>query len=195
MAKAGKNGVTTDTPKRIVFGAGTYHKGLKYENEGWNFEETIIGATSGGGTFKIEPVLTDIEIDGVYVPVKGVSKVKTGEKATMEINPIELTKDLIKAAAIAEEGTSTDTAYDVIESKSNIEAGDYWENIAFVGKTISGQNIIAIMENALCTSGLETGGEDKKGKGGKYTFECHADLADDGDYDKLPWHIYYPKNV
>lgn len=195
MSKAGKNGVTEKTPDNIVFGAGTYHKGLKYSEGNWNFEETLIGATSGGGTFKVEPTLTDVEIDGVYVPIKGVSKVKTGEKATMEINPIELTKDLIKVSALAKDGESEDTNYDVIESNANIEAGHYLENIAFVGKTISGKNIIVIMENALCTSGLETGGEDKKGKVGKYTFECHSDLTDDGEYDTLPWHIYYPKNV
>ena len=43
MSKAGKTGVTTGTPKNILFGAGTIHKNLEYKAEsGWNFEESII---------------------------------------------------------------------------------------------------------------------------------------------------------
>ena len=50
MGKAGKSGITTNTPKNIMFGAGTIHKDLKYDASGkkWNFEESIMGATQGG---------------------------------------------------------------------------------------------------------------------------------------------------
>lgn len=191
MSKEGKTGVSANTPKNIMFGAGTIHKGLKYAGSSWNFDDTIIGATSGGSKLSIVPEITNIEVDGALVKTKGLT-VKTGETATMEINFIELTKDIIKAATIGADGTSDDASnYDVIESKANISAGDYWENIAFVGKTLDGKNIIAIMDNALCTSGFEQEGKNKEGAVGKYTFECHAELT--SDLDTLPWHIYYPK--
>lgn len=191
MSKEGKTGVSANTPKNIMFGAGTIHKGLKYTSNAWNFDSTIVGATSGGSKLSIVPEITNIEVDGALVKAKGLT-VKTGEKASMEINFIELTKDIIKTATIGADGTSDDAAnYDVIESKANIATGDYWENIAFVGKTLEGKNIIAIMDNALCTSGFEQEGKNKEGAVGKYTFECHADLT--SDLDKLPWHIYYPK--
>lgn len=191
MSKEGKTGVSANTPKNIMFGAGTIHKGLKYTSNAWNFDSTIVGATSGGSKLSIVPEITNIEVDGALVKAKGL-EVKTGETASMEINFIELTKDIIKAATIGADGTSDDaTNYDVIESKANIATGDYWENIAFVGKTLEGKNIIAIMDNALCTSGFEQEGKNKEGAVGKYTFECHADLT--SDLDKLPWHIYYPK--
>ena len=191
MSKEGKTGVSANTPKNIMFGAGTIHKGLKYAGSSWNFDETIIGATSGGSKLSIVPEITNIEVDGALVKAKGLT-VKTGETATMEINFIELTKDIIKAATIGADGTSDDASnYDVIESKANISTGDYWENIAFVGKTLDGKNIIAIMDNALCTSGFEQEGKNKEGAVGKYTFECHAELT--SDLDTLPWHIYYPK--
>lgn len=190
MSKEGKTGVSANTPKNIMFGAGTIHKGLKYSTT-WNFDETIVGATSGGSKLSIVPEIVNVEVDGALVKTKGLN-VKTGETATMEINFIELTKDIIKAATIGEDGTSEDTAnYDVIESKAAIAEGDYWENIAFVGKTLDGKNIIAILDNALCTSGFEQEGKNKEGAIGKYTFECHAEL--DSDLDTLPWHIYYPK--
>ena len=191
MSKEGKTGVSANTPKNIMFGAGTIHKGLKYTSNAWNFDDTIVGATSGGSKLSIVPEITNVEVDGALVKTKGLT-VKTGETATMEINFIELTKDIIKAATIGADGTSDDTAnYDVIESKANIATGDYWENIAFVGKTLEGKNIIAIMDNALCTSGFEAEGKNKEGAVGKYTFECHAELT--GDLDTLPWRIYYPK--
>ena len=128
----------------------------------------------------------------MMVAVKGL-KVKTGETAEMEINFLEITKDIIKSAIIGVEGTSKDTNYDLIESKADVEDGDYLQNIAFVGKTLGGKNIIVIMDNALCTSGLESNGENKKEGVGTYTFACHADL--DSDLDTLPYHIYYPKTL
>lgn len=191
MSKEGKTGVSANTPKNILFGAGTIHKGLKYTSNAWNFADSIVSATSGGSKLSIIPEVTKVEVDGALVAAKGLS-VKTGETATMEINFIELTKDIIKAATIGADGTSDDTEnYDLIESKANIAEGDYWENIAFVGKTLEGKNIIAILPNAICTSGFEQEGKNKEGAIGKYTFKCHAELT--GDLDTLPWKIYYPK--
>lgn len=188
MAKTGKTGVTENTPKNILFGAGTIHKNLTYSTT-WNFEESLVGATSGGSKLSIIPEVTKIEVDGALVATKGLS-VKTGEVASMEINFIELTEDIIKAATFGKAGTSEDTTYNLIESKGAIEEGDYWENIAFVGQTLEGKKIIAILENALCTSGFEQEGKNKEGAIGKYTFESHADLT--SDLDALPWKIYYP---
>lgn len=187
--KEGKNGVTENTPKNILFGAGTIHKGLKYATNAWNFEASLVGATSGGSKLSIVPEVTKVEVDGALVAVKGLS-VKTGETATMEINFIELTEDIIKASTLGKTGTSDDTTYNVIVPKADIVEGDYWENIAFVGKTLDGKNIIAILENALCTSGFEQEGKNKEGAVGKYTFESHAEP--DSDLDVLPWKIYYP---
>ena len=199
MSKYGKNGVTADTPKNILFGAGTIHKNLEYTaGEGqtagsWNFASSIIGATSGGSKVSIVPEVTKIDVDGALVATNGLS-VKTGETATMEINFIELSKELVKAATLGKYGTSADSAnFDLIEAKADIEEGDYFDNIAFVGETLDGRNIIVIMDNALCTSGFDQEGKNKEGAVGKYTFECHAEITD--DLDKLPWHIYYPKPV
>ena len=110
----------------------------------------------------------------------------------MEINFIELTKEIILASTLGAIGTSDDTTFDLIESKSDIVDGDFLENIAFVGKTLKGKNIIAILDNALCTNGFEQEGKSKEGTIGKYTFECHAGI-EDLELDKLPWRIYYPK--
>lgn len=191
MALAGRNGISENTPKNILFGAGTIHKCLKYTTNAWNFAETIVGATNGGSKLSIVPEMYDLPLDGANVVVKGL-KVKNGETATMEVNFAELTADIMKAATIGKDGTSADTTYNLIESKADIAVGDYWENVAFVGRTLDGKNIIAILENALITSGLKTEGKNKEGATGTYTFACHAD-NDADTFDVLPWKIYYPK--
>lgn len=236
MFKAGRSGVTTDTPKTIQFGAGTIHKGLAFtpysyvltsDTEvdtsktyytrsgsepytytkvttpvksslstyyeyvgGWNFAASCIGATQGGSKISIVPEFVDIEADGAWVLVKGL-KVKTGEAASMEINLLELTKSILKDSLIAYEGASDADGWDLIETKADLAVGDYYTNIAFVGRDLEGKNIIVIMDNALCTSGFEMEGKNKEAGVGKYTFTCHAAL--DGDLEVLPIHIYYPE--
>ena len=191
--KEGKNGVTAKTPKNIPFGPGTIHKGLKYEGSSWNFSASLVAATSGGSKFSVVPTVTQVAVDGVNVRTKGLDK-KTEEKATMEINFIELTKDIIQAATFGKLGTSEDATFDLIESKADIEEGDYWENIAYVGVNLeNNKQCIVIMDNALCTSGIEMEGKPKEATIGKYIFECSAELESDGD--TLPWHIYYLKDA
>lgn len=237
MAKYGKTGVSANTPKNIMFGAGTIHKNLAFtaytyaltsdssitagktyytqsgsagaytyaavtspvlgsigsyyeRSVGWNFADSLIGATSGGSKLTITPEITKIEADGALVAAKGLT-VKTGETAQMEINFLEIDKTLAKMAVIGKDGTSTDGDYDLVESKADIATGDYLTNIAFVGKNLEGDNIIAILDNALCTSGLELEGKSKESAVSTLTFECHAELT--SDLDVLPWHIYFPK--
>ena len=190
--RAGNNGVTEKTVKNIPFGAGTIHKGLKYITEsGWNFAESCVGATKGGSSVKIEPEFYSVEPDGSTVAIKDFKR-KVGEKATMEINLIELTEDIVKAAIVGTSQTSdiSSTDYTLFTSKEDIEEGDYWENIAFVGETLDGKNIIVILPNALCTSGLSIEGKSGEESVGKFTFECHGDANE--SLTTLPYKIYYP---
>lgn len=191
--KEGRHGVTDKTAKNILFGAGTIHRNLKYvTGTGWNYKESLVGATSGGSKLSIIPEIYDVPADGANVKTKGL-RVKTGETASMEVNLLELTQDIVAASTLGEIGESEDETFILIQSKADIVEGDYWENISFVGRTLEGKPIIAILPDALCTSGFEPEGKSKEGAIGKFTFECHADPAEDGDLDKLPWKIYYPK--
>lgn len=188
------SGITEKTPGNILLGAGTIHKGFKFdaETKKWNFAESLIGATSGGNKLEITPEVQTIEVDGAWVKVQGLDK-KVGETAKLEINLIELTPEIIKASVIGKDGTSNLEGYSLIESKSDIEEGDYFENIAFVGKKLDGKPIIVILDNALCTSGLSIEGKNKDSAVPKYTFECYQEIT--GDLTVLPYHIYYPTPV
>lgn len=189
----GITGFTEATPGNVLFGACTVHKGLKYDTQkkSWNTLETLIGATNGGSKLDIVPELTQIPIDGVYVAMMGTD-VKTGEKATLEINFAEITPDIIKAGTLAAAGV-TEGDFDVITPKADISTGDYWENVALFGKTADGKAVIAILENALCTSGLTVEGKNKTGSTQKVVFRCTQKPG--GDPRKLPWKVYYPKTA
>lgn len=181
------SGITADTPKNILLGAGTLHKGLTFADGKWNFDESLIGATSGGTKISIVPEFKDIEVDGALVKVKGLA-VKIGETATMETNMVELTEEWLKMSIVGKNGDSEYEGYDVIESKRQIEEGDYIENFGYVGKYLDGRPVIIIFDYALCTSGFEHEGKNKENGVFKATFECYAELSSEADI--LPYHIF-----
>ncbi len=184
------SGITEKTPKTVMLGAGTIHKGLTFEQDAWNFAESLLCATSGGSKVSIVPEFYDVPVDGALVKVKGLFA-KVGEKATLEINPIELTPDILNMAAIANvKESETATGYTEMTSRAVINEGDYVKDLAYVGKTIEGKPIIIKFDWAICTSGLELEGKNKEAAVPKFTFECVADLTPEAD--TLPWHIYYP---
>lgn len=184
------SGITANTPKTVMLGAGTIHKGLTFSGSAWNFDESLICATSGGSKLSIVPEFYDVPVDGALVKVKGLT-VKTGETATLEINPIELKPEILNMAVIGDEKASdTATGYTEMTSRAIINEGDYVEKLGYVGKTIEGKPIIIIFDYALCTSGLELEGKNKEAAVPKFTFECFADLTPEAD--TLPWHIFYP---
>ena len=173
--RAGNNGITSETVKNIQFGAGTIHKGLKFtpgleSNPGtWKFEQSCVGATKGGSSVKITPEFYTVEPDGSSVAVKNFKR-KIGETAEMEVNLLELNADMLKASVIGADGVSEVKSMNLIVSKDAIVEGDYWENIAFVGETLDNKNIIVILPNALCTSGLSIEGKSGEESVGKFTF-------------------------
>ena len=188
MAIMGKHGVSATTPEDILLGAGTYHRGLKFEGGAW--VGTCIGATSGGGKVSIEGEYLDIEIDGMKVLVKGFT-VKNGGKASMEASIAEMSGENIKMATNFTEGESDAEGYAMYVDKADIDEGDYIENFGFVGKTANGKkDIIIIFEYALCRSAFELEGKNKEANVLKVVLDAYAENA--GDLDTLPVKIYYP---
>jgi hypothetical protein len=191
MGAIGKHGISATTPEDVLLGAGTIHKNLKFETGKWTGE--IIGATSGGNKVTIAGEITNIELDGALVKVKGLA-LKQGGTATMEVNFAEIKTEILKAATLFKEETTDAEGYAMLVDKPNIEEGDYIENFAFVGKTANGKkNIVVIFEYALCTSGLPLEGKNKENSVFALTMEAYA--KNEGDLDTLPVKIYYPETA
>lgn len=191
MGAMGKHGISQTTPENILFGAGTYHKNLKWNSTEKKWEGATIGATNGGGKVAIEGEYIDLEVDGALVLFKGQT-VKAGGKASMEITLAELTGDNIKLSSNFTEGDSDAEGYSMYVDKPNIKANDYLENFGFVGKTATGKDIIVIFEYALCKSAFELEAKNKSQGGLKVVLEAYAENNEDSTFDTLPVKIYYP---
>ena len=81
--------------------------------------------------------------------------------------------------------------YKQIQTKSLIELSDYLDNIAYVGTMTDGTEVIAILENAICSSGLEMDNKNKETSVVKTVFKATADF-ESGVYDTLPVYLFYP---
>ena len=190
MGVMGKLGISQTTPENILLGAGTYHKNFTWDTETQAWKGDIIGATSGGGSVEIKGEIVDIELDGAVVKVKGLA-VMQGGTVTAEVNFAELSTDIMKMGMIADSVESDAPGYNMIQTKANIEEGDYVQNFAFVGKTANdAKDIIIIIENALCTSGLKIEPKGKEAAVIKLTLEGYAE--NEGNLDRVPARIYYP---
>lgn len=188
-----KHGITTETVKKLLLGAGVLYKNLKYDTtaKDWT-NDGVLGATSGGIKFNWEATWLDVEVDGATVLVKGVSKQKVGETASLEGAMTEITADILTTALHMVKDTSDDTGYDKYVSKENVTDDDYLENIAYVGTLSNGQNIIIILPNAICTEAFELEAKNAEQTTFSVKFECTADLEND-TLNKLDIEIYYPK--
>lgn len=155
----------------------------------WNdADDYVLGATSGGNKLSVLSELLDIDVDGAIVKVKGLTQ-KVGEKASLETNLAQHNKETFVRAIIGKVVDSLIKGFTQITTKSLIEASDYLDNIAFVGEMSDGRNCIIILENALCTSGLEIEAKNKDKAVLKALFECSAGF-EGGVHNTLPVHIF-----
>lgn len=188
-----KHGITTETVKKMMLGAGVIYKNLKYDASTKAWSGTPLGATYGGIKFNYEATWLDVEVDGATVLVKGVSKQKVGEAAYIEGQMTEITEDILVTALHLTKDTSEDSSYVKYVSKENVtEDDDYLDNIAYVGTLSSGQQIIIILPNAICTEAFEIEGKNAEQTTYSIKFECTASLENDS-LTKLDLEIYYPK--
>lgn len=188
MTELPRHGLTEQTLKNLMFGAGAYFKNLKYVPNEW--VGTVLGATSGGGKTSYTPEYVDAELDGALVKVMG-GTFKMGETCQMAITLTEITRGIIANSLHLQLAEAQDVkGYKKYVPKPMLTEDDYLENIAFVGDLTSGKRVIFIMDNAICTSALEIEGKNKEQSTYELTFECSQKITE--DLRVLPLHLYFP---
>lgn len=190
-----RTGFSSTTAQSFIVNAGAVYMNLEYdETDGWTGER--LGATSGGNSVTIENEFREIEIDGTFSRYVG-EKVLIASNASLTANVKEITANVIKLAIIGSvrdsAGTEEPEEYDVVEGRGRVEPGDYLANIGLIGE-LSGSNqpVVIILDNALCTSGLELSTADDDEAVTAMTFEAHAD-ANQVEDRTLPARIYMPQ--
>nr|DAE72289.1 MAG TPA: major tail protein [Caudoviricetes sp.] len=198
--QAGQHGMTRNTLERIWLGAGTIHKGLTLTtgttggNAQFNFEKTLLCATSGGNSLEITSTLYDVPIDGVGIKVYG-GVVKTGETGTMTINALDMTPELLNHALFSDL-TDSQGAKDYLigSTGQKIEEKHWIDNLAYVGETLKDRKpIVIIFEKAICTSGAKVDGKSFEASVLPLTFEAYRAYSDNDRMTGLNIRIYYPK--
>ena len=183
--QAGQHGMTRNTLERIWLGAGTIHKGLTLTtgttggNAQFNFEKTLLCATSGGNSLEITSTLYDVPIDGVGIKVYG-GVVKTGETGTMTINALDMTPELLNHALFSDLADSQGAKdYLIGSTGQKIEEKHWIDNLAYVGETLKGRKpIVIIFEKAICTSGAKVDGKSFEASVLPLTFEAYRPYSD-----------------
>ena len=187
------HGVTAETTKSLMLGAGTFYKNLKWDESASDWvHDGVLGATNGGGTLTITPEYFQPELDGVTVKVRGLN-FKISEEATIEVNMTEFTEELLTKTLHMKEDTSVSIPeYRKYVSTRQIVDDDYLESIAFVGTLVDQRQVVIILPNAISLSALELSPQDSENATYAVTFTCTASLNED-NLNTLAYEIYYPQ--
>lgn len=195
--------VRPQTFERLLLNAGAFLKNfdLSTYTEYSTLEEALfgaikdgtkaLGATRGGGTFTATPTMRSIEADGKRYEFKGSTVIDTWDiKLTatlMEITPDNFVLAL-GTAEKTEDKSFTAGKKTTIKLRTNIEDGDYIQNLVWFGNTSKGLVAIAL-DNALNNTGVTLTFSDK-GEG-TLPVELHAyqDTVENNEY--APCAIYF----
>ena len=190
------NGFTKDTAKNLQLDAGIIVTGLT-SPENFSGElsgATLLGATSGGGSFVVETEMRNLfeDLDGARGNYKE-GNVIDSYNITLTTTVAEMTAKNIKLAlgaadTTAKQGTETDV--DITKARMTIKAEDYIDNVCWLG-SLNGSDkpMIIELKNVMNTNGLNFTFEDK-GKGKiELELKAHFDLTKP---EEVPFAIYTP---
>jgi hypothetical protein len=157
VRKKNYNGITTKTVENLQLGAGAWFKNVS-RNETYAAAKAAgkcLGATRGGGTFRAQAQIQQVEIDGAPGRVKG-GIIVTGWEISMQTTLIESsTNALVMALGAADVDTTTMPGYDIIKGRMYADDVDF-VNLCWMG-CISGTSepIKIFIKNAFNEGGLE----------------------------------------
>ncbi len=182
MAAARETGLNIETPNRIVVDAGAL-----YVNYGEG-NQALLGATRGGGAFRITQEFRDVEVDGVLGSIKGLRRVVQAS-ASITCTLIEFTDEnlqrLIPGASIADLAN-----HKSLTRQAAIADSDYLTNLALVAN-VSNQNnnFIGIIRNVLQTGEFAMTVTDRE----EGVVACEFTAHFDGSTPTLePWELRWP---
>lgn len=119
-------------------------EGVFYINYGT--DDFVLGATRGNSSLEIDKEIKEIEYDGAYGVQKGMRRYSR-YVPRFKVNLLSLNYTNLGYACpvtVTDKGDYHEIAFDL-----NIEDADYATNITFVGVTLDGLALVAILENPL----------------------------------------------
>lgn len=150
-------------------------------------DETMLGATRGGGSFVVTKEIREPDIDGRRYSFKGGRFVDSADArlttTLVEITPGNIVKTLAAGTAVTSGKKTTITMHTAIQDE------DYLTNIVWVGDLADGRLVAIELLNALNTGDFTFTYTDK-GEG-TLAVEFHAHQEHVEDYDVAPFKVIF----
>lgn len=178
--------VTADTFKSLVFDAGMLLVNFDFSSatdaksladlvtSSEAQAESWLGATKGGVNVQENREWWSPEMDGLRMPYKGMQR-PSAAVPKMTGTLVEFRPRNIKIASGAAEITGEDSGVVTVQPKTSIRAGDYLNNVVFVGDNGDDGLYLVELKNAICTSGINTQTADKDIGTIPFEFSGHSD--------------------
>jgi len=189
-----KTGVTGESAKNYVIGAGVVGYNFTYNSETQEFDFESFGATSGGTAIGLTTTLRQMEIDGVLSTPAGGDMIEETE-GTMEINLLEATLENIKRLIIAEDvtgdGTTMPTEAKGVRPKGRVGMEDYIKDLVHISPLSDGGFLVIKFDYAIVTEGLEFNPQDGEDNLITATFAARTnpDIIDDASLPVTIWRL------
>lgn len=181
--------IRAETFEKLVFDAGILFKNWDYSSatdaaslaalvateKAKTSGRTMMGATKGGINPQTSYNFWEPELDGKRMSFKGAKRMDSAE-VKISGTLVEFTPDNVKAVlSLADKDTKNSTATkEVIVPRFDIKAGDYINNIIWVGNWGDKGLVLVDLQNCICTAGLNTQTTDKDIGTLPFEFTAHA---------------------
>ena len=185
---------TDNSIKNMVFDAGViYFNIVKADFEAFlagevlnTFESVFLdskklGATTGGNTLSIVQEYREIEVDGKFGKVKGLTILSFSD-ASLSTSLKELSAANIAKVLNNGDGSIVVGDYNKITVKECLDASDYIDNIVLISPRYceggTTEFVFVLLENVINTNGLELALEDNNEGTIELVFESHKTVND-----------------
>lgn len=187
-----KTGVTADSAKNYVVGAGVIGYNFKYNSTDDSFSFDSFGATAGGTAIGLNTTLRQMEIDGIMSTPAGGDMIEEAE-GTMEVNLLEATMDNIKTMLVGRDitgdGNKMPSTAKGIRPKGRISLEDYIKDLVHISPLSDGGFLVIKFDYAIVTEGMEFNPQDGEDNVITATFAARQD-PDSIDDASLPVEIW-----
>lgn len=156
--------------------------GIIYKNYGETDAEKL-GPVRGGGGFKAEAKIRDIEFDGVHGKTKGTQIIESID-AILSVVVLDTSIETLALSMpyLTLEGNGTTTPYSLTAKGSNIGIipdASYLKNVTMFAKTVKGEYRKITIYNAMAENSFELKAKPKGEGEVSLEFNAHWDTTDD----------------
>lgn len=192
--------VTAETVQRYAVNSGMIAHSMDFEGitnaesflakvTATDFAENLLGATSGNTGISENRSTWTPDHNGKRIPFVGDSYLDTAQPS-IKCTLVEMTPANIKIASGAADVEGDGTKAITIKPRATFQQGDYLKNVVWFTNYGNKGIIGAVIDNALCTTGMNWSVDDKKVATCDVEFKAHSSSPILSDHLPIRYFIY-----